>query len=224
MAALTRLGRLPAPGELAEYPALVDRFGSVKRAFQVVRRVTGTEPWKEIADRRREDLLVYLALARFGRRRPLSGLPVSTQHDIKAFMGTYRRGCDEAHTLLFSVGKPEVIDQACRRSAVGYLVDNALLIRRDCLDALEPVLRVYEGCARALLGEVEGANVIKLHRYSGKVTYLVCPDLDRDADLALELRVKVTLPTLSIDVFDYSRREHRPRLGVEPRLVRRAEE
>jgi DNA phosphorothioation-associated putative methyltransferase len=97
-------------------------------------------------------------------------------------------------------------------------------VRRDSLDALEPVLRVYEGCARALLGEVEGANVLKLHRRSGKVTYLVCPGLDSDPDPALELRVKVTLPALSIDRFDYSQREDRPRLGVEPRLLRRAEE
>jgi hypothetical protein len=35
----------------------------------------------------------------------------------------------------------------------------------------------------------------------------------------LELRIKVTLPTLSIDVFDYSQREEPPRLGVEPRLL-----
>jgi len=193
----------------------VDRFGSIKRAFQVVRRVTGQEPWKAIADRRREDLLVYLALARFGRRRPLSKLVASTQHDVKAFLGTYRRACEEADALLFSVGKAEVIDQTCRRSAVGCLVENALIVRRDSLDEVEPVLRVYEGCARALLGEVEGANIIKLHRYSGKVSYLVCPGIDREPDPPLELRIKVTLPSLAIDVFDYSRREDPPRLGIE---------
>jgi len=68
-------------------------------------------------------------------------------------------------------------------------------------------------------GEVEGANVLELLRYSGKVTYLVCPGLDRDPDPALELCVKVTLPALSIDVFDYSGREDPPRLGVDPRLL-----
>ena len=44
------------------------------------------------------------------------------------------------------------------------------------IDALEPLLRVYEGFARAHLGEVEGANLIKLHRHSGKVLYLDYPD------------------------------------------------
>jgi DNA phosphorothioation-associated putative methyltransferase len=97
-------------------------------------------------------------------------------------------------------------------------------VRRASRDAFERVLRVYEGCARALLGAVEGANVIKLHRRSGKVTYLACPGLDRDPDPALELRVKVTLPTLSIDIFDYSGREDPPRLAVEPRLLRSSRE
>ncbi len=32
---------------------------------------------------------------------------------------------------------------------------NALYVHRDALDSLEPLLRVYEGCARAYLGEVE---------------------------------------------------------------------
>src|SRR5205823_8964190 len=111
---------------------------------------------------------------------------------------------------------------AGRRRVSPFRRRHLQFIRRDSMDALEPVLRVYEGCARALLGEVEGANVIKLHRYSGKVTYLVCPALDRDPDPTLELRIKVTLPTLSIDVFDYSRREDPPRLGVEPRLLARS--
>jgi hypothetical protein len=41
------------------------------------------------------------------------------------------------------------------------------------LEALDPLLRADEGCARAYLGEIGGANLIKLHRQSGKVSYLV---------------------------------------------------
>ena len=43
-----------------------------------------------------------------------------------------------------------------------------------------PLLRIYEGCGRAFLGEVEGANLIKLHRFSGKISYLVYPDFESD--------------------------------------------
>jgi hypothetical protein len=73
-------------------------------------------------------------------------------------------------------------------------------------------------------GEVEGANVLELHRYSGKVTYLVCPGLDRGPEPRLELRIKVTLRALTIDTFDHSGREDRPPLGVDPRLLRGAKE
>jgi hypothetical protein len=41
-------------------------------------------------------------------------------------------------------------------------------------------LRVYEGCRRAFLGEVEGGNFIKIHRRSGKISYVVYPDFDTD--------------------------------------------
>ena len=45
-------------------------------------------------------------------------------------------------------------------------------------DALEPVLRIYEGCGRTYLGEVEGANVLKIHRRTGKLSYLVYPEFE----------------------------------------------
>jgi DNA phosphorothioation-associated putative methyltransferase len=222
MAVVTRLGRLPGPEELPELPELVARFGSLKRAFLVVGRATGQEPWREIAARRTEDLLVYLALARFGRRRPLSQLSPVTQRDIKAFMGTYTRACDEANRLLFSIGDANAIDLACQRAQIGHLVENALIVRRDDLQELEPVLRVYEGCARAILGDVEDTNVVKLHRTSGKVSYLVCKDLDQNPDPIVSLRIKVNLPSLAIDVFDYSRWEAPSRLGIDPNVLRRA--
>jgi DNA phosphorothioation-associated putative methyltransferase len=75
MAAIAELGRLP---ELEEYPQAADltaQFGSLKRAFALVRRVTGNDEWETIRRRRTEDLLVYLALARFGQWPPLLAYP-----------------------------------------------------------------------------------------------------------------------------------------------------
>lgn len=50
----------------------------------------------------------------------------------------------------------------------------------SALESLEPLLRIYEGCARAYLGTIEDANVVKLHRFSGEVSYLAYPDFDTD--------------------------------------------
>ena len=81
---------------------------------------------------------------------------------------------------------------------------NALYLHREALDSLEPLLRVYEGCARAYLGEIEGANLIKLHRHSGNVSYLVYPDFETDPHPALLRSIKLSLRTRKLDCFDYA--------------------
>ena len=84
---------------------VIERFGSLKRAFAAIQRITDAETWEAIARRRREDLLVYLALARFRKRPALSQLPLTLQRDMKAFFGTYTKACAEADALLFKAGR-----------------------------------------------------------------------------------------------------------------------
>ena len=96
------------------------------------------------------------------------------------------------------------MDEACRRSSLGKLLPNALYVHRSALDRLEPLLRVYEGCAHAHLGEMKGANLIKLHRFSGKVSYLFYPTFDTQEHPALLRGIKVSLCSLQLDCYDYS--------------------
>jgi DNA phosphorothioation-associated putative methyltransferase len=84
------------------------------------------------------------------------------------------------------------------------LLPTALYVHRTALEALDPLLRVYEGCVRAYLGTLDGANLIKLHRQSGKVSYLVYPDFETDPHPALLRSVKLSLRTREIDCFDYA--------------------
>jgi DNA phosphorothioation-associated putative methyltransferase len=186
--------------------------------------VTDEQPWEDIAQRRTEDLLVYLALSRFKRRPRLSHLPTTIQRDIKAFLGSYHTACARADVLLFRAGDPDAIDAACQDAKVGQLVENALIIHRSGLDSLQPILRIYEGCARALVGDIDEANVIKLHRFSGKVSYIAYANFENDPHPALRLRVKVTLPTLSIDLFDYSGWEDHPILCRKEELLPKSHE
>ena len=120
------------------------------------------------------------------------------------------KACRQADDLLFRAGNAEAVDEACRRSEVGKLLPNALYVHKDALDSLEPLLRVYEGCARAYLGEVEGANLIKLHRQSGKVSYLVYPDFDADPHPALLRSIKLSLRTRELDCHDYANSANPP--------------
>jgi DNA phosphorothioation-associated putative methyltransferase len=210
MEVIAQLGRLPDPVEFPGTQAVTERFGSLKRAFAAVQRITGAEEWEEIARRRREDLLVYLALARFGRRPAFSLLPLTLQRDMKAFFGTYTKACAEADALLFKAGDPGAIDEACKRSQVGKLLPDDLYVHRDALGSLEPILRIYEGCGRAYLGEVEGANLIKIHRRTGKLSYLVYPDFDDDPHPALLRCVKLNLRTRQIECYDYAQNANPP--------------
>jgi DNA phosphorothioation-associated putative methyltransferase len=109
-----------------------------------------------------------------------------------------------ADDLLFRAGNPAAIDDACQSSPVGKLLPDDLYVHRSALDTLEPLLRIYEGCGRAYLGEVEGANVIKIHRRSGKLSYLVYPEFDDDPHPALLRSVRVNLRTRQIDCSDYA--------------------
>ncbi len=216
MAAVADCGRLPEPDEFPRAQEIADRFGSLKRAFAVVRHITGDAQWDEIAKRRTEDMLVYLALARFRTRPPFSLLPRALQLDVKAFFGTYSRACAQADELLFQAGKADVIDAACKRSSIGKLLPDALYVHRDSLKQLEPILRVYEGCGQAYLGEIEGANLVKIHRYSGKVSYLVYPDFEKDPHPALVRSVKLCMRTRHLECHDFGQ-------GGNPPILHRKE-
>ncbi len=210
MDAIASLGRVPDADEFAGAAAVIERFGSPKRAFAYVRKMTGEETWDSIARRRREDLLVYLALAKFRKRPAISRLPLTLQRDMRAFFGSYSKACTEADELLFKAGDASAIDEACRRSLVGKLLPDDLYVHRDALEMLEPILRIYEGCGRAYLGEVEGANIIKIHRRTGKLSYLVYPDFDDDPHPALLRCVKLNLRTRQLEFYDYAQSKNPP--------------
>jgi DNA phosphorothioation-associated putative methyltransferase len=175
-----------------------------------VKRVTGADEWEAITRRSTEDLAVYLALGRFRRRPPMTALPIGLQRDIRAFFGSYTKACRLADARLFQAGNADAVDDACRRSDVGKLLPNALYHHRGALESLDPLLRIYEGCARAYLGEVEGANLIKLHRHSGKVSYLVYPDFETDPHPALLRSIKLNLRTREIESTDYAHSANPP--------------
>lgn len=210
MEVIASLGRVPDPTEFPGVPDVIERFGSLKRAFAAVQRITGPETWESIARRCREDLLVYLALARFRKRPALSLLPSSLQRDMKAFFGTYAKACAEADQLLFKAGEAAAIDEACKRSTIGKLLPDDLYVHRSTLDSLEPILRIYEGCGRAYLGDVEGANVIKIHRRSGKLSYLIYPEFEDNPHPALLRCVKLNLRTRQVECYDFAQSANPP--------------
>ncbi len=204
IASVLSLGRLPAHDEFVLAPEIVEVFGSLKRAFSIVKKVTGQDEWDSIHTARVEDLTVYIALSKFGKRLRMGQLPKRTQRDIKAFFGSYKTSCEVADALLFQAGDASMIDQACCESEIGRLTSNALWLHRDAIPLLSPILRIYEGCARAYVGSMDDMNIVKLHRFSGKVSYLSCPEFEQDPHPAVTSTVKLSLRTLRLDYFEHA--------------------
>lgn len=203
-------GRLPFEDELASAEAIIEVFGSLRRAFRVVLTVTEEKDWQQIKEERRQDLMIYLALAQFDGRGPYGHLPRSLQRDVKAFFGVYKRACSAADELLFSLGNPSTVEDACEQSNIGKLTPTALYFHKSALSALSPTLRLYEGCASGYVGRIDGANIIKLHRSEPRVSYLSYPQFDKDAHPTLNVVLSVNLQTFRIRVRDYRSRRNRP--------------
>jgi DNA phosphorothioation-associated putative methyltransferase len=123
MAFVTERGRLPSATELPSVPDILAEFRTLRRAFQVILQATDQEEWDAIADKRRQDLLVYLALTQFSRRPKISNLDTTTQNDIKALFGNYKQACTAADLMLVSVGNPRLMPTAANKakSANSYL-------------------------------------------------------------------------------------------------------
>jgi len=218
---LAERGRLPGPDELLEHDELVAAAGSLSRAYRALEAASEAGAWNAVREYRTQDVMIYLALARFDRRARFADLSLAMQRDIKAFCGTYSRACKSADALLFSLGTPGEIDAACRAATVGKLMPTALYIHRTALGDLPIALRLFEGCARTYLGAIPGADVIKLHRTEPKVTYLSYPDFETDPHPALRSSVSVHLQTFRVKQRSFERSSnvpilHRKELFVSP--------
>ncbi len=212
-------GRLPDSSEIEVSSRLREVFGSVPRAFRVVIRVTGEERWEEIKEDRSRDFLVYLALSKFTRRPKFSQLPDDIRRDVKALFKRYRTACDLADLLLYSAGDRELLEDAVTGSSLGKVTPRALYIHVSALPLLPPLLRVYEGCARSYIGEVEGANVIKLHRLKPAISYMSYPDFDRDPHPSLAHSTRIELDTFHLKMRGFEEDEDPPVLHRKNELV-----
>lgn len=81
-----------------------------------------------------------------------------------------------------------------------------------------------DGCGRAYLGEVEGANLLKIHRRTGKISYLVYPDFDTDPHPALFRCVKLNLRTRQLECYEYAESKNPPVLHRKETFLDRDDE
>jgi len=200
---LAARGRLPGEDELPEYGHIIGALGSLPRAFRLLRNVSDPAIWSLVRRAREEDLLIFLAMARFHGRRSFSELSLALQRDVKAFFGSFARAVAEADAQLFAVGQPAARQEAIEQAEFGKTLPKAFYVHAGSLVDLPLTLRLYEACAQAYLGAVEGANIIKFGRDEPKLSYLAYPDFEGDPHPALATSTSVHLQTFRGRTLDY---------------------
>jgi DNA phosphorothioation-associated putative methyltransferase len=212
-------GRLPLAEEIQDFAPLQVEFGSLHKAFQVILQATNVQEWDAIADKRRHDLLVYLALSHFSRRPKLRELSSAVQNDIRALFGGYQQACTAADLMLLSLGNLEIIEMRCQSSSVGKKLPHSLWVHVSAIETLDPLLRLYEGCASRTIGRPQEATVVKFHCRKPKITYLVYPDFDADPHPALHTSMQIDLRDLHVHYRDYDLADNPPLLHQKDLLV-----
>jgi DNA phosphorothioation-associated putative methyltransferase len=213
------LGRLPAEEEFSQYQQLIEVTGSPKKALRLVSKWYNQDELEQAAAMRKEDLLVYFALAQFQKHKGYAQQPEGLKLDIKAFFGNYNVALTQAKELLFSIADPQAIEDAClqlqqlipSKLELEADIPHSLTFHKSHLNQLNPLLRVYTCAALQLYGELDDIDLIKIHLHSGKLTLLGYDDFTKTTPLLAE-RVKIKMAEQSVDFFDYVDTANRPPL------------
>ncbi|WP_198064018.1 DNA phosphorothioation-associated putative methyltransferase [Neptunomonas qingdaonensis] len=202
------LGRLPASDEFEGYANIVEVFGSSKRLFDVLNAGAASLDFELSKAMKKDDLIVYFALALFGKRKPYTRLADGLKRDVKALFGTYKEVQERARHALFEVSDVQKIYSACKTayenlSASVMDEQHSLTIHRGFLEELPQILRIYVGCAVQLYGELDEVSLIKIHIQSGKVSLMVYDEFDESPLPLLLERIKIKMRDQDVDFFDY---------------------
>ena len=197
-------GRIPEPEEAPTEASsgLAEQHVSWGRATDLLRQDLATDPaFAEAARRRREDLLVHLALCQVPGAPRYKTLPRSIQADIRAFFRSLTAGLEEARRLLFAAG-----DRAGVRADVAAAVhlglggmrsEKSFRFRASALPRLPSRLRVLVGCAEVLQGGVDAADFVDIDLEAARVAMITCDDVEKPVPFIVE-RIIVDLGRLKV--------------------------
>lgn len=205
--ACVALGRIPTPEEWGP-PEDLQQVGHPKTVLKKLLAERGSEHFLQSRRRRIDDLIVYLALNLFERRKSLGALPPPLQRDVKDFWSSYANATTAAKALLFSLGSAENLVVAARVAAnehLGFLAtDDAFFFHPSVLNRLPKELRVFVGCATRVYGEVEEADLVKVHSRTAKLSTMLYRDFDESPLPMLLERTKADLRRQELIFVDHA--------------------
>jgi DNA phosphorothioation-associated putative methyltransferase len=215
------LGRVPLAGEFARDAELRERVGGPKKVHRLFLDHYGPDAFETARRQRKEDLLVYLAAAGFRKRIPLKNLDDTLQADLVSHFGGYRQAQEEGARLLMSLGEPSTLWDAAAALPFGWRDDTEghFSIHSSLVARLPAVLRVFIECGARLYGVATEADIIKIHLRSRKLTFLLYDNFSRAPFPELNTRIKIDLPRLAVNIFEYGDPSSRQLLFFKERFV-----
>lgn len=214
-------GRLPVKGEYFQEAEIKKEFGSFKRAFKIILQVTTQSEWDAIADKRRQEVLIYLALSHFDGRVSMRKLPTTLRNDIKILFGNYQAACFLADEMLICLRNLDLIKTLCQQSELGIILKNSFFIHLSVLESLPSLLRLFEGCASRTIGRMEKTNVVRFYFNVPKISYLYYPLFDQLEHPQLEKSMQIDLRDLYVKYRDFYDHDNPPILHYKEKLVGR---
>lgn len=216
-------GREPDKREVKNLPQILEAFGSLPKALRFLRSQKDDAILETASKLRHDDLLVYVALGLFEKRKAYRHLEPSLKRDIKAFYADYGIVQRAATELLFQIAQPEQIEKACSDAAsrgLGWYIDNeSLQLHTSLVEQLPPILRIYIGCGAALYGEITSADLVKIHIRSGKLTLMRFDDFSGKPLPKMIHRVKILFHQQDFQLFEYGDEFEPPYLYLKSRFM-----
>lgn len=173
-----------------------------KYLYSIQRRNPGGDPLIE-----KDDLLVYLALARFRSENVVSNLPTSIQDNIKLYLGNFLKAVSLSKKLLFSTGEKSNIIDLCKDAPTGVNDRDSFYIHSSAVPDLSPTLRVFIGMAGIFYGNIHNADIIKIHKNSIKISFYNYDDFNNKRLPELHTRIKIDLAKQQMNF--YNHRSHK---------------
>jgi DNA phosphorothioation-associated putative methyltransferase len=201
------LGREPDETEVEHLDTLLPSFGSLSRALRFIARLKDESLLSRAREARIADLTVYFALAQFARRQRYKHLELGLQRDVRGLFGDYSAAQILARQMLFKIADTKEIGASCLAASeqgLGWLMEgHSLQVHTSLVERLPTILRIYVSCGALLYGDIQTADLIKIHITSGKLTLMKFDDFEERALPRMIQRIKVSLRSQDIEVFDY---------------------
>lgn len=182
------------------------------------RDITPDMDEREIFLRQREDLLVYLALARFRSENVISNLPEAIQESVKIYLGNFLKAVSLSKKLLFTTGNKAEIIELCEDAPAGLNDDESFYIHSSAVPNLDAILRVFIGMAGIFYGDINNSDIIKLHKNSIKISFYNYDDFNK-ALPELHSRIKIDLAKQQMNFYNHKSKKSQQLLYFKEQYV-----